>query len=78
MHRVREDRSAGRVHSRGLGRTLTTTPRAIAVHEPGVERKSPASGLHADLGRKIGDGKQHSSSLVSSAVGNPSATHSFF
>ena len=51
---------------------------AIAVHEPSVQREGPAGGLHANVGRKLRDGLHHLSSLVSSAVGSPSATHSFF
>src|SRR5450755_3785686 len=56
----------------------TAMSRTIAVHVPRVERESSAGGLHADVGCQIIDGEHHSSPLVSSAVGRPSATHSFF
>jgi hypothetical protein len=51
---------------------------AITVHESRIERESPAGRLHADMGRELRDGEHHSSSIVSSAVGSPRATHSFF
>ena len=54
------------------------TPSTIAVHEPAVQREGPAGALEADAHGELGDGLHHSSSLVSSTVGNPSATHSFF
>src|SRR5712692_5226485 len=56
----------------------TTPPCSIAIHVPGVECERSAGGFHADVGRQIVDGEHHSSPLVSSAVGRPSATHSFF
>ena len=65
-------------HRDGMSREHATTPSAIAVHEPGVEREGPAGRLHPDVRGKFVDGEHHSFSLVSSAVGRPSATHSFF
>src|ERR1700731_3169192 len=62
----------------GVARADTTPPCAIAVHAPPVEGESPARRIHADMRGQIVDGEHHSSSLVSSAVGRPSATHSFF
>src|SRR5450631_2346295 len=56
----------------------TTPPCAIAVHVPRVERERSAGGFRADVRGEIVDGEHHSSSLFSSAVGRPSATHSFF
>src|ERR1700738_2294615 len=61
-----------------VSRENTTPPRAIAVHIPRVERERSAGGFHADLRGEIVDSEHHSSPLVSSAVGRPSATHSFF
>ena len=45
---------------------------------PGFEGERLARSLHADVRGQIVDGEHHSSPLVSSAVGRPSATHSFF
>src|SRR6185437_7848257 len=51
---------------------------AIAVHKSSIERKGPAGALQPDVHGKVCDRLHHSSSLVSSTVGSPSATHNFF
>src|SRR5690606_740850 len=61
-----------------LGQQNLAALGTITVHVARIERESPTGRLHANLGRKVGDGEHYSSSLVSSAVGSPRATHSFF
>jgi hypothetical protein len=66
------------VPSHGMSGEHSAAGCAIAVHVPWIERERSAGSLHADLSGQIVDGEHHSSPLVSSAVGRPSATHSFF
>jgi hypothetical protein len=68
---------AAAVHARrAVPRSVT--PDAIAIHERTIQREGVAGRSQSDVRGEIGDGGHHSSSLVSSAVGKPSATHSFF
>ena len=53
-------------------------PGAIAVHEPAVQRERLTGTPQADVRGELGHGQHHASPFVSSAVGSPSATHSFF
>src|ERR1035437_1541932 len=53
-------------------------PGAIAVHEPAVQRERLTGTAQADVWSELSHGEHHASPLVSSAVGSPSATHSFF
>ena len=53
-------------------------PGSIAVHEPTIQPERLAGRCHPDMRRKIIHRAHHAFSLVSSAVGNLSATHSFF
>ena len=56
MRRVREDRSAGRIYSRGLGRTLTDLWSADAVGIVGGEPKCCKSFLALDLAVAVASG----------------------
>jgi hypothetical protein len=53
-------------------------PGVIAVHEPAVQRERLTGTPQADVRGKLGHSEHHASPFVSSAVGSPSATHSFF
>jgi hypothetical protein len=54
------------------------TPGAIAAHEPTAQRERSQAAYQSDGRGEIGHGEHHASPLGSSAVGSPSATHSFF
>jgi hypothetical protein len=65
---------AGRATPRADG----AVPGSIAVHEPTVQSERLAGRFHPHMHRKIIHRAHHSFPLVSSAVGSPKATHSFF
>ena len=65
---------AGRATPRADG----AVPGSIAVHEPTIQPECLAGRCHPDMHRKIIHRAHHSFPLVSSAVGSPKATHSFF
>jgi hypothetical protein len=54
------------------------TARINSAHERTVQRQGPACGLQPDVYGEIDHGEHYSSSLVSSTVGSPSVTPSFF
>src|SRR5882672_10943765 len=54
------------------------TAGAIAIDERTIQREGLAGRSQADVGSEFGHRSHHSFSLVSSAVGRPSATQSFF
>jgi hypothetical protein len=51
---------------------------SIAVHEPAIQREGVAGTSHPDVPGELGHGAHYSSSVRSSEVGSPRATHSFF
>src|ERR1019366_2052803 len=53
-------------------------PSAIAVHEPAIQRECLTGSPQTNVRRELDHGEHHSSPFLSSAVGSPSATHSFF